>query len=138
MVELVDDIDGSPAGQTTMFSLDGVTYEIDLNARHTQDLRSLLEHYITHARREPARGGNRGAKRDRRRAREVDTALTAQIREAAHRARTQVGDKSAAEQAAHRDAGPPVQITVVESKAKQGPRNVVCAPELAPPQFSSL
>ena len=60
-VELVDDIDGSPAQQTVTFALDGVTYEIDLNDRHAQRLRSVLGRYIERA---------REAERERERARE--------------------------------------------------------------------
>jgi hypothetical protein len=30
----VDDIDGSPAGETVLFTLDGVSYEVDLSRPH--------------------------------------------------------------------------------------------------------
>ena len=50
-VELVDDIDGSPAQDTVTFALDGVTYEIDLSERHARQLRSTLGRYIERARR---------------------------------------------------------------------------------------
>ncbi|MGW5643668.1 histone-like nucleoid-structuring protein Lsr2 [Saccharopolyspora sp. NPDC003762] len=138
VVEFVDDIDGSPAQQTTMFSLDGVVYEIDLNARHAQDLRSLLERYIAHARREPARGGNRSAERDQRRSREANKGLTAQIRETAQRTREHLSDKPAKEQTDHLDAEPSSLIAVVGPEGRTESRKSVCAPELAPPQFSSL
>jgi hypothetical protein len=68
----IDDIDGGVADGTVRFSLDGTEYEIDLNASHTDELRSAMRTYIEHARkvgssRRPAAG--RGA----RRASSVDT-----------------------------------------------------------------
>ncbi|WP_083821859.1 Lsr2 dimerization domain-containing protein [Saccharopolyspora spinosa] len=49
-VELVDDVDGSPANHTVTFALDGVTYEIDLNDAHAQQLRAVLNRYVKAAR----------------------------------------------------------------------------------------
>ena len=51
---------------------DGTDYEIDLNAKHTEDLRNALANYAAHARKAggPAR---RGAVRGNRRASTVDT-----------------------------------------------------------------
>lgn len=49
-IELVDDIDGSPAAETVSFALDGVTYELDLSATHAASFREALGHYIGHAR----------------------------------------------------------------------------------------
>lgn len=51
VIELIDDLDGSEAIETVRFSLDGVSYEIDLNAGHTIELRDFLERYRTAARR---------------------------------------------------------------------------------------
>ena len=51
----VDDIDGSEAAGTVRFGLDGVDYEIDLNAEHTGKLHTALRKYIDHARKV---GGN--------------------------------------------------------------------------------
>jgi hypothetical protein len=39
----IDDIDGGEADGTVRFSLDGTEYEIDLNARHTDELRTTLK-----------------------------------------------------------------------------------------------
>ena len=50
-VHLLDDIDGSKAEETLKFGLDGTLYEIDLNAKHADKLRSSLAQYVTHARR---------------------------------------------------------------------------------------
>ena len=46
----IDDIDGGAAEGTVRFALDGTEYEIDLNAAHTEELRSALGKYVTHAR----------------------------------------------------------------------------------------
>jgi Lsr2 len=49
-VLLVDDIDGSDAGETIPFGLDGTAYEIDLNGEHAHELRGHLERYVKAAR----------------------------------------------------------------------------------------
>jgi hypothetical protein len=61
----IDDIDGGEAEGTVRFALDGTEYEIDLNAQHTEELRSALGKYVTHARKvgAAARRGGRGAGR---------------------------------------------------------------------------
>jgi hypothetical protein len=50
-VHLLDDIDGSPADETVRFSLDGTSYEIDLKADHSEELRKTLAKYIVAGRR---------------------------------------------------------------------------------------
>ncbi|MET7996212.1 Lsr2 family protein [Amycolatopsis sp. NPDC005232] len=50
-VEMVDDIDGSIADQTVPFSLDGVSYEIDLSEDNAAALRDELARYVTASRR---------------------------------------------------------------------------------------
>lgn len=67
----IDDIDGGEAEGTVRFALDGAEYEIDLNAKHSQELRSALDKYVTHARkaggaarRGTARGGRRASTAD--------------------------------------------------------------------------
>ncbi len=50
-VEILDDIDGSTAAQTVQFSLDGVTFEIDLSDRNASALRHELARYIGAGRR---------------------------------------------------------------------------------------
>ena len=63
----IDDLDGSAAEGTVRFGLDGTEYEIDLNARHAQELRDALACYAGAARRaggavrRPARGARRGS-----------------------------------------------------------------------------
>jgi hypothetical protein len=62
----IDDIDGGAAEGTVRFALDGTEYEIDLNAQHSEELRSALGKYVSHARkvggssRRPGRGAGRG------------------------------------------------------------------------------
>ncbi|HEY3469705.1 MAG TPA: Lsr2 family protein [Amycolatopsis sp.] len=51
LVEILDDIDGSPATQTVQFGLDGVTYEIDLSDENAAALRDELARYIGAGRR---------------------------------------------------------------------------------------
>jgi hypothetical protein len=62
----IDDIDGGEAEGTVRFGLDGTDYEIDLNAKHSEELREVLATYVAHARRvgSPVRRvvrGRRGA-----------------------------------------------------------------------------
>lgn len=58
---LVDDIDGSEAAETVSFSLDGVSYEIDLNAANAKKLRDALASWVGHARRSGGRKSSRRA-----------------------------------------------------------------------------
>ncbi|HEX3647635.1 MAG TPA: Lsr2 family protein [Pseudonocardiaceae bacterium] len=53
LVQLVDDLDGTSSSDisTVTFGLDGVTYEIDLNADNASNLRNHLADYIAAARR---------------------------------------------------------------------------------------
>ncbi|MGH3279896.1 MAG: histone-like nucleoid-structuring protein Lsr2 [Trebonia sp.] len=61
----IDDIDGGVAEGTVRFALDGTDYEIDLNAEHSEELRSALGRYVNHARKVSgtARRGGRAAGR---------------------------------------------------------------------------
>lgn len=43
---LEEDLDGTEAEETVSFQLDDTTYEIDLNATHSAELRSILGPYI--------------------------------------------------------------------------------------------
>jgi hypothetical protein len=47
---LVDDLDGTEAGETVTFELDGKSYEIDLSEANAHDLRRSLEPYVDRAR----------------------------------------------------------------------------------------
>ena len=63
----IDDLDGTEAEGTVRFGLDGMEYEIDLNAEHAKALRDALGNYVTAARRlggsvqKPARSRRRGS-----------------------------------------------------------------------------
>lgn len=50
-VVLVDDLDGGDADETVTFSLDGVAYEIDLNAKNAAALRDAFATWVGHGRR---------------------------------------------------------------------------------------
>lgn len=59
-IELVDDLDQSPADETVSFGLDGSTYEIDLNTKNADKLRELLAPYVGEGRK--VTGGRRARK----------------------------------------------------------------------------
>ncbi|QNA93189.1 MULTISPECIES: Lsr2 family protein [unclassified Microbacterium] len=63
--QLVDDIDGSVLevgeGETVHFSLNGASYEIDLNTEHAEELRNALEPYISAGRRAGSAGTARSS-----------------------------------------------------------------------------
>jgi hypothetical protein len=67
----VDDIDGGEAAGTVRFALDGVEYEIDLNAEHTGGPNTTLGKYVNRARK--VGGTRRIARGSRRSASIVDT-----------------------------------------------------------------
>jgi hypothetical protein len=56
---LVDDLDGTEAVETVSFSLDGVSYEIDLTASNAKKLRNDLASWVGHARRSGGRKSSR-------------------------------------------------------------------------------
>lgn len=70
-VVLVDDLDGGPADETVQFSVDGVSYEIDLNSTNAQALREAVSVYVGHGRRV---GGRRSTGRRSSSGRSSDTA----------------------------------------------------------------
>ncbi|WP_344064647.1 Lsr2 family protein [Microbacterium pumilum] len=60
--QLVDDLDGTileiGAGETVLFSIDGVAYEIDLTDDHARALREALAPYVSAGRSISSRGSN--------------------------------------------------------------------------------
>ena len=60
-VILVDDIDGGEADETVSFSLDGVSYEIDLSESNASELRDAFAQWVGHARRVGGRSTARRA-----------------------------------------------------------------------------
>lgn len=61
-VLLVDDIDGGTADETVSFSIDGVSYEIDLTAEHATELRDSLARWVGHARKTGGRSSSSGGR----------------------------------------------------------------------------
>jgi hypothetical protein len=68
----IDDIDGGEADGTVRFAIDGAEYEIDLSSKHGDELRDVLKHYISHARKVGG-AGRRGAARSARKPSAIDT-----------------------------------------------------------------
>ena len=64
-VILVDDVDGGEASETVSFSLDGVSYEIDVSEPNAAKLRDALAPWVGHARRVGGRSGGSGGARAR-------------------------------------------------------------------------
>lgn len=67
-VLLVDDLDGGTADETVSFSLDGISYEIDLSSANAAKMRDAFATYVGTARRvggraATGRGRGRGAAR---------------------------------------------------------------------------
>lgn len=52
---LEDDLDGSEANETVIFSIDSAEYEIDLNSAHADELRKVLTRYTAVARKTAGR-----------------------------------------------------------------------------------
>ncbi|MEZ3159438.1 Lsr2 family protein [Microbacterium sp. BWT-B31] len=71
--QLVDDLDGTVldvgSGETVLFSLDGIAYEIDLTADNAEAFRAVLAPYVAGARRVSAARSSAGASAARRRRR---------------------------------------------------------------------
>jgi hypothetical protein len=65
-IELVDDVDGTPADETVSFGLDGASYELDLSAANAAKLREALAGYIGHARRVSSSSSRRSSSSSRR------------------------------------------------------------------------
>jgi hypothetical protein len=62
---LVDDLDGGDAEESVSFSLDGVSYQIDLSADNAEALREAVAPWVGHARKVGGRGRSRAAGRGR-------------------------------------------------------------------------
>ncbi len=61
-IVLEDDVEGGVADETVTFGLDGVGYEIDLNAENAAKLRDTFAEWVGHARRSSG-GGRKSAGR---------------------------------------------------------------------------
>lgn len=99
-VELIDDMNGEKADETVTFSLDGVSYEIDLNADNARQLRDQIGEWTHRARRVSGRRTTRATSAS-------NPEETARIREWARENGYQVSDRgriSGEIRAAYRDA----------------------------------
>lgn len=59
VVEITDDLDGTPGAEMVSFGLDGQRYEIDLSGEHADSLRAILAGYIAAGRPAYVPGGRR-------------------------------------------------------------------------------
>lgn len=50
IVSLIDDLDGSDASETVSFSIDGSTFEMELNKANAEELRNVMAPYRSAAR----------------------------------------------------------------------------------------
>lgn len=79
-VELVDDIDGSPATTTIEFSVGGKNYSIDLSDQHADEFNKALAPYIEHARHAPTNKRKARKSRSSSEASRIKRQKSAQIR----------------------------------------------------------
>jgi len=100
-VLLVDDVDGAKADETVTFSLDGVSYEIDLTAEHARELRDGLAHWVGNARKVSGRSAGRPARRGPRGGGSGDATLIREWARANGHAVSQRGRISASVKAAY-------------------------------------
>ena len=88
----VDDLDGSEADGTIRFGLDGTEYEIDLNAKHTRELRDVLARYVAAGRRVRASTSTSQSSRSGRKA-QPNALNTTEVREWAKAQGIEVKDR---------------------------------------------
>jgi hypothetical protein len=93
IVQLIDDLDQSPADETVGFALDGATYEIDLSARNAAKLRDALAEYVANARRVSRSAARLPSQARRGRPARGDREQTQAIRDWARKNDYQIGDK---------------------------------------------
>lgn len=79
-VQLIDDIDGSPATTTIEFSVGGKNYVIDLSEQHADEFNKALAPYIEHARRARRAPANKHKSRSSSEAARAKRQKNAQIR----------------------------------------------------------
>ena len=95
--QLVDDIDGTlleaGEGETVLFSLDGVAYEIDLTDENAAALRGALERYTKTARTVSGSRGSSGGSAASRRRRRSGQQDYSEIRDWAKKNGYQVSDR---------------------------------------------
>lgn len=79
-VQLIDDIDGSPATTTIEFGVGSKNYVIDLSEQHTDEFNKALAPYIEHARRARRAPANKRKSRSSSEAARVKRQKNAEIR----------------------------------------------------------
>ena len=79
-VQLIDDIDGTPATTTIRFTFDGKNYIIDLSEQHADEFNKALAPYIEHARRARRAPANKRKSRSSSEAARVKRQKNAEIR----------------------------------------------------------
>lgn len=79
-VQLIDDIDGSPATTTIEFNVGGKNYIIDLSEQHAAEFNEALAPYIEHARRARRAPANKRKSRSSSEAARVKRQKNAEIR----------------------------------------------------------
>lgn len=79
-VQLIDDIDGSPATTTIEFSVGGKNYVIDLSEQHADEFNKALAPYVEHARRARRAPANKRKSRSSSEAARVKRQKNAEIR----------------------------------------------------------
>ena len=79
-VQIIDDIDGSPATTTIEFSVGGKNYVIDLSEQHAAEFNEALAPYIEHARRARRGPANKRKPRSSSEAARIKRQKNAQIR----------------------------------------------------------
>lgn len=79
-VQLIDDIDGTPATTTIEFTFDGKNYIIDLSEQHADEFNKTLAPYIEHARRARRAPANKRKSRSSSEAARVKRQKNAEIR----------------------------------------------------------
>lgn len=79
-VQLIDDIDSSPATATIEFTFDGKNYIIDLSEQHADEFNKALAPYIEHARRARRAPANKRKSRSSSEAARVKRQKNAEIR----------------------------------------------------------
>lgn len=89
---LTDDIEGTEiasGGETITFSIDGTTYEIDLNDKNAKKMREAFQFYVDHGRKKPLSESSVQKKRAKQN-RDYDPKA---VRTWAHEAKVQVPDR---------------------------------------------
>jgi hypothetical protein len=142
-IELIDDLDGSsPAAETVSFALDGVTYDIDLNEKNAQMLRSTLAGYTQAGRAMTRAAATRREEKQKHRTRQANKAHTHEIRQAADAARRPPRPSQQTGESLHTKAEPTIAAVIADvdrSRSHTAPTHTAPngspVPVIAPVEF---